>query len=165
VSPPIYGALTVGYLDEFARRLIAAILLIALVVVTVLAVADAPPFFEDPPTAAERAQDSVESFFAAGREGDFERACELLTPQASAYVRVIGAQLGGQRKVRNCPAVLESQSGRTFRGTEVEIIRMRVSGYRAVAETELRSPGKRPEERAVSLELQEGDWLIADFAG
>jgi hypothetical protein len=155
----------VGYLDQFERRRIAGILLIVVVIVGLLAITDTGPVFDDPPTPAEAAQDSVESFFAAAREGDFARVCELLTRRARAYVQIAGAQLGGERKVRRCPAVLEAQSGETFRGTEAEIIRMRVSGYRAVAETKLRSPGRDREERDIDLELEDGRWLIADFAG
>ena len=158
-----------GYLDQFERRRIAVILLIIGVVVGVLALADVGPAFDDPPTPSEQAQESVESFFAAAREGDFKDVCELLTRRARAYVQIAGAQLNsqlqGDRKFRGCAAVLKAQSGKSFRGTEAEVIRMRISGYRAVAETRLRAPGKDVEERAIDLELENGRWLIADFAG
>ena len=155
-----------GYLDQFERRRIAGILLIAALLVGVLAAADVGPLFDDPPTPAEQAQESVETFFTAAREGDFERVCDLLTRRARAYVQIAGAQLGGEQRVRKCPAVLELQSGETFRGTEAEIIRMRLSGYRAVAETKLRTPGEQgAQERDIDLELEDGRWLIADFAG
>jgi hypothetical protein len=157
----------VGYLDQYARRRIAAILLVAGVAVGALALADTGPLFDDPPTPQEQAQESVESFFAAAREGDFKRVCKLLTRRARAYVQILGTQLGGARKLRGCAEVLDTQFAEAFRGVEAEIIRMRVSGYRAVAETKLRSPGKKgAEERPVQLQLEDREWLIDfDFAG
>ena len=154
-----------GYLDEIARRRIAAVLLIAVTVAAVMAIADIGPF-SDPPTAEESVQESVEEFFGAAREGDFKSVCDRLARKAHALVLYTGARLGGGKKLDRCHEVLEAQAGEGLRRAAAEVHRVRVSGYSAVAEVRLRSPRtKGVEERSIELQLEDGEWLIADFAG
>ena len=151
-----------GYLSEIARRRIAALLLIAGVAVAVLAITDTWPF-DDPPTEEERVQAAVESFYAAGAEGDFAHYCALLTPAARDRVRVNAARLleeAGQLRCEEILAVAEEQ----FKGVSIRIREVSVSGIQARVEVNVKVADRAGvEPRTMLLEQNEaGEWHVSD---
>lgn len=151
-----------GYLDEQTRRRIAAILLVAGAVIAALAIADVGPF-SDPPTPEERAQDTVEEFFAAAEAGDFKSFCELLTRPAREGIEVRAGALAAEEGLQGCAEVLGALVGKQFEGMQLEVTLASVSGDLARVETELRLKGQAGrQQRSVLLELQDGEWLIYD---
>ena len=159
-----YGQPALGYLDEYTRRRVAAVLLVIGIVIAALAIADVGPFSE-PPTEEERAADAVEEFFAAATDGDFETFCGLLTKEARAAIELRGAALAAQtdKELKGCKEVLGTLVGKQFEGSELKITLSNVSGNRARVETELKlkgEPGRQ--QRSVLLQEIDGEWLIYD---
>lgn len=150
------------YLSDIARRRIAALLLVVGIALAVLAITDTWPF-DDPPTEEERAQDAVESFYAAAAEGDFATYCELLTSAARDGVRVNAARLleeAGSLKCEEILAVAEEE----FAGVTVRIRDVSVSGVQARVEANVKladTPGV--ESRTMFLERDDtGQWRVSD---
>lgn len=152
-----------GYLDEHTRRRVAAVLLVIGVVVAALAIADLGPF-SDPPTQEELAQETVEEFFAAAREGDFETFCGLLTGTARQGIEVRAGAIAAEEGLKGCAEILKALVGKQFEGSELTITLSSVSGNRARVETELKMKGEAGrQQRSVLLEQdRDGDWLISD---
>ena len=152
-----------GYLDEYTRRRVAAVLLVVSVVVAALAIADLGPF-DDPPTQEELAQETVEEFFAAARASDFQAFCDLLTKPARQAIEVRAGAIAAEENLKGCAEILGTLVGEQFAGSELRITLANVSGNRARVETELKlegEPGRQ--QRSVLLEQSpEGDWLIHD---
>ena len=151
-----------GYLDEHTRRRIAALLLVVGAIVVGLAVADVGPF-SDPPTEAELAQDTVEEFFAAAADGDFDAFCGLLTKSAREAIEIRAGALAAEQDLAGCAEILKAVAGKQFEDSELEIASSNVSGDQARVETELKlkgEPGK--EQRSVLLQLVRDEWLIYD---
>ena len=151
-----------GYLSDIARRRIAALLLVLGIVVAVLAVTDTWPF-DDEPTAEERAQEAVESFYAAAADGDFATYCSLLTPGARDRVRVNAARLleeAGQLKCEEILAVAEEE----FAGVTVRIRDVSVIGPQARVEADVKIPDTPGvESRTMFLERDDGgQWRVSD---
>lgn len=151
-----------GYLNPHTRRRIAASLLVIGVVVAVLAIADLGPF-ADPPTQEERAQETVEEFFAAGAEGDFETFCGLLTRPARESIEVRAGALAAEQDLEGCTEILTALVGEQLEGSELTVVLTSVSGDRARVETELKVKGEAGrEQRSVLLQLADGEWRIYD---
>ncbi|MGI9020252.1 MAG: hypothetical protein ACR2G3_06035 [Solirubrobacterales bacterium] len=152
-----------GYLDEYTRRRVAAVLLVVGIVVAVLAIANVGPF-SDPPTQEELAQETVEEFFAAARAGDFKTFCDLLTKAARQGIEVRAGAIAAQEDLEGCAEILGTLVGKQLEGSELRITLSNVSGNRARVETELKlegEPGRQ--QRSVLLEQSpDGDWKISD---
>lgn len=152
-----------GYLDPYTRRRIAAVLLVLIVVVAGLAIADVGPF-EDEPTEEERAADTVEQFFGAAADGDFNTFCNLLTKEARKSVEVRAGEVASEQNLAGCAEVLDALAGEQFKDSELRVVSSNVSGDLARVETELKipdEPGKQ--QRSVLLQLSEGEWYVQDF--
>ena len=151
-----------GYLDEYTRRRVAAVLLAIGLVIAVLAIADLGPF-DNPPTQEELAQETVEDFFAAAAEGDFKTFCGLLTRTAREAIEVRAGAIAAEEGLKGCAEILDTLVGKQLEGSELEITLANVSGNRARVETELKVKGEAGrEQRSVLLELDDGEWLIYD---
>jgi hypothetical protein len=149
-------------LSDIARRRIAALLLILGIAVAALAMTDTWPF-DDPPTAEERVQDTVESFYAVGAAGDFAAYCALLTPAARDRVRVNAARLleeAGRLPCEEILAVAEEE----LKGQSIRIREVSVSGTQARAEVNVKVAGRAGvEPRTMLLEQNEaGEWKVSD---
>jgi hypothetical protein len=151
-----------GYLDEHTRRRVAAVLLVIGVVVAALAIADLGPF-SNPPTEEELAEGTVEEFFAAAADGDFETFCELLTKPARQGIEVRAGAIAAEEGLNGCAEVLTTLVGKQLADSQVTITFSNVSGDRARVETEIKIQGEAGrEQRSVLLELTGGEWLIYD---
>jgi hypothetical protein len=153
-----------GYLSDVARRRIAAAILIAGAGVGALAIADLGPF-SDPPTQAERARSTVERFFDAAHDKDFEAVCHQLTEQEQRTVEQRAGSLAIERGLKGCNEILRAYLGDQLSDTRIAKVEdVRVSGNRAVVDTNLRAPGsKRPQPTTFDLFLIEDQWRIADL--
>jgi hypothetical protein len=153
-----------GYLNEYTRRRVAAILLVAGIVVGVLAITDAPPLFDDPPTRAELAEEAMRKFFAAGAEEDFERVCSLMTQQErqSWQNPVIALAAGLKDEKPSCPDALEAVAKDELADAELELLEVSVSGSQARIEIKRRIEGEGRLQRTVLLQEVEGRWRIDD---
>lgn len=152
-----------GYLSEKTRRRIAAALLVVVAAIAALAIADVGPF-SDPPTEEELAEDTVEEFFAAAGEGDFDTVCDLLTKTARQGIEVRFGAIAAEEKLSDCAQILDEVIGKQLEGSELGIASSNVSGEAARVEAELKirgEPGR--EQRSVLLELVGSDWLISRF--
>ena len=153
-----------GYLSDVARRRIAALLLLAGIVVAVFAATDTGPLFDNPPTEEARVQETVEMFFGAAAEGDFEGYCALLTETARNLVRASAARLVQEGGRLSCAEIL-SIGEEAFAGATVRIREVSVSGNRARVEANLKRPGTPGvEPRTLILEQEQlgGEWRFAD---
>jgi hypothetical protein len=129
-----------------ARRRAVALLVIAAVVVAVVLI-----FFvggDDEADPAAEARAAAESFVGSLGAGDFDAACDDLS-------QALRTQLGGEE----CPAQIGVVAGEGE--VEIEITDVRVSGPKAVAETEVRRPGAGAQESSLELVEHEGSWEIA----
>ncbi len=154
-----------GYLSDVARRRIAALLLLAAIVVGALAIANVGPF-SDPPTQEERAQATVERFFAAARSKDFKAVCDQLTNQEQRTVEQRAGAIAAQQGLKGCADILEALLGDQLASSRIEKFdQVSVSGNQARIEAELRTPGsKHARPTTFQLFLVRGEWRIADFS-
>jgi ketosteroid isomerase-like protein len=132
--------------------------------VVALAVADVGPF-SDPPTEAERAQATVERFFDAAHDKDFEAVCHELTEQEQRTVEQRAGSLAIEQGLKGCNEILRAYLGDQLSATRIaEVEDVRVSGNRAVVDTSLNAPGsKRPQPTTFDLFLIADRWRIADL--
>ena len=152
-----------GYLSEKTRRRIAAALLVVGAAIAALAIADVGPF-SDPPTEEELAEDTVEEFFAAAGEGNFDTMCDLLTKPARQGIEVRFGEIAAEEKLGDCAEILDTVIGKQLEGSELGIASSNVSGEAARVEAELKIKGEPgQEQRSVLLELVGSDWLISRF--
>jgi hypothetical protein len=150
-------------LDEYTRRRVAAVLLVVVIVISALAIADVGPF-EDPPTQAALAEESVEEFFAAAEASDFQEFCDLLTKGAQQSIEVRTGAIAAEAGLKGCSEILKVFVGKQFADSDLVITFSNVEGNRARVETELKLKGEAGrQQRTVLLEQSpEGDWLISD---
>jgi Domain of unknown function (DUF4878) len=154
---------TVGLMDEVVRRRIAAVLLVAGIILGVLAIADLGPF-DDPPTEEERAQETVEDFFAAAGEGDFKQFCSMLSDTAVTRIEQESAAIARQQDLKGCRELVGARVGDNFDGVSVIVKQVSVSGPRARVEANLKSSGEPGHDPlTVDLEQVDGDWLVNEF--
>ena len=102
----------------------------------------------------QRAQETVERFFAAGNERDAETICRLVTSdQALAFGRASGGDC-----VSGMNALFEAEDPPR---TEVIIEDVRVLGNRATVDATITQGGEtRPS--SLSLIQEDGDWKLTD---
>jgi hypothetical protein len=153
----------VGYLDPYIRRRIAALLLIVGAAIAALALLDVGPF-SNPPTEADRAQAALEDFFAAARDKDFERVCELLSPAQQKTLEQAAQQLSKDKIGNGCVAAVSVGGGGALGHSELRIRDVRVSGSLAAIDASLRIEGvKGPQFRTFQLEEVRGEWRVSDL--
>ena len=133
--------------DSPRMRLIALLAAIAVLVVVALLVLGGGGTPED------EARQTAEEFTGAVEEGDSEAACELLSDE-------LRAGIGGDQ----CPQRLSAAAGEAGDGLEIVITAVRVSGPKAVADTEVTRPGaEAPQESTLEL-AEDGDgWRISSL--
>jgi 3-hydroxyacyl-CoA dehydrogenase len=153
-----------GNLSELARRRIAALILLAGIAVAALAIADVGPF-SDPPTEAQRAQETVEGFFAAAQHKDFKAACDQLTEEEQRAIEQRAGSIAAREKLKGCDEILKAFLGDELAGTKItKVADVRVSGNQAVVDANLSSPGEKgTRSTAFHLFLIRDEWKIADF--
>ncbi len=143
-----------GYLDVYARRRVAVLLFLVVVAVVVLASGNIGPF-SDPPTEMDRAQSALEDFFAAAREKDWDRVCDLLSPAQRKKIEAVA---------NGCASAVESTEGGALARSTLEIRDVRVSGALAAIDATIRIKGVRgPQSRTFQLEELDGTWVISDL--
>jgi Domain of unknown function (DUF4878) len=150
-----------GYLNQYTRRRVAAVLLVLGIVVVALAIADLGPF-SDPPTPEELAEDATREFFTAGAAEDYEKACSLMTKMTRETIERQFALLGAEENVEGCPAILEVAAKKALADGELEVLEISVSGPQARVEIKRRIEGEGRLQRTVLLQEVEGRWKIAD---
>ena len=107
----------------------------------------------DEPTAAEQARTGALEFVEAIEAGEFEAACDALT-------RELAEQLGGEA----CPQQVEAVAG-AGGDVAIEITSVRVSGPKAVAQTEVRRSGAGAMESSLELVEHDGSWRVSALGG
>jgi hypothetical protein len=154
----------VGYLSDVARQRIAAAILIVGLLVAGLAVADLGPF-SNPPTQAEQAQATVQRFFDAAHDKNFEDVCHQLTSQAQRTVEQRAGTLAVQQGLKGCDEIVRAFLGDQLSAARIANVEdVRVSGNRAVVDADIHSPGsKHPQATTFDLFLIKDQWRIADF--
>jgi hypothetical protein len=153
----LYGA----RVSPTLRRWIASALLLAGIAVAALAIADVGPF-EDPVTEEERAQQTVEDFFAAAARGDGKTFCALLTADARHALEIETAQRLQTDEPPRCEDLSKLLEA-AYKDSSVEIRYVNVSGTRARAETRYRIGGHGAGPRTVLLEQDsDGEWHVSD---
>lgn len=153
-----------GNLSEAARRRIAALILLAGIAVAALAIANVGPF-SNPPSEAERAQSSVESFFAAAQHRDFQSACDQLTEEEQRTIEQRAGSIAAKEGLKGCDQILKAFLGDQLAGTRItKVSQVRVSGNQAVVEASVSSPGEKgTRSTTFHLFLIRDEWKIADF--
>jgi hypothetical protein len=106
---------------------------------------------DDGPSADEEARAAAQEFTASLEGGDYSAACEELTDE-------LRAQLGGE----GCPDQLAAVAGEGS-GVSITVTNVRVSGPKAVAETQVVREGTPPRESSFELVEAEGAWLVSKF--
>jgi hypothetical protein len=153
----------VGYLSESTRRAVAGVLLVIGVVVGALAITDTA-FFEDPPSPEERVARTVTDFFEAAAAADFDRSCDLLSPNAQMQMQVSAAAITGEDRKLKCPEILDVLAKDLFADVEVRVRSVNIEGNRARAETTVKAEGEPSSIRQIPLEqADDGSWVISDF--
>ena len=136
-------------LDAPRLRLIALVVaVVAIAIVVVILVGGGGE------SAEEAAEGAAREFVGAVEEGDFETACGLLTDE-------LREGIGGDQ----CPDQLGATVGQAGEGLEIEVLDVRVSGPKAVAETRVRSSGAPPSESSFDMELKEESWRVSALGG
>ena len=153
-----------GNLSDVARRRIAALILLAGIAVAALAIADVGPF-SNPPSEAQRVQDSVQSFFAAAQHRDFKTACDQLTGEEQRTIEQRAGSIAAKEGLKGCDEILKAFLGDQLAGTRItRVSDVRVSGNQAVVEASVSSPGEKgARSTTFHLFLIGGEWKIADF--
>jgi hypothetical protein len=131
-------------LDAPRRRLITLLVAVAAVVVILILLTGG----EESPD--EAARTSAEEFVSALAEGDYETACGMLT-------EALRAQLGGE----GCPDQLAATVGQAGGELEIEVLDVRVSGPKAVAETRVQSSQAPATESSFDMELEGESWQVS----
>lgn len=132
-------------LDAPRRRLIlllVAVAAVAVVLILVLGGGDESP--------DEAARTGAEEFVSVLADGDYESACGMLTD-------ALAEQLGGDQ----CPDRLAATVGRAGEDLEIEVLNVRVSGPKAVADTRVRSAGAPATESSFDMELAGDTWEVS----
>jgi len=155
-----------GYLNQYTRRRVAAILLAVLVIggvgFLVYEVAGLGP-----PTPEEEAEEATREFFVAGAAGDYEKACSMMTGTTRETLERQFALLVAQEKIEGCSAILEVAAKEALADGELQVIEISVTGpeeeQRARVEIKRRIEGEGRLQRTVLLqEVGDGRWKISD---
>jgi hypothetical protein len=154
-----------GYLNQYTRRRVAAVLLVVGIVVGVLALTDAPPLFDDPPTPEELVEEATSEFFAAGASEEYVRACAQLTKASRETIERQFAALGTKEDVAGCPSILELVAKDVFGDLDYEVIEVSVSGPTARIEIKQRLEGQGRLQRSIQLQEESpGRWKISELS-
>lgn len=148
-------------MSPFARRRIAALLLLAALFLAVLALIGEGPFDDTPPPSEAHVAAKVEDLYGAAASGEFGRFCALLTDRARSTLQRNAARLTGDEDL-GCARALNLTLGDVLEGATVEVEEASVSGPRARVVARFRAPGEEPELRTVYLEDIDGEWLVTD---
>jgi hypothetical protein len=132
-------------LDAPRIRLIALVLAIAAIVVVLILILGGG---EESPD--EAARTSAEEFVSVLTDGDYESACGMLTDS-------LAEQLGGDQ----CQDRLAETVGQAGEDLEIEVLDVRVSGPKAVAETRVRSATAPATESSFDMELDGETWEVS----
>jgi len=108
---------------------------------------------DDEPSAAEEARAAAAEFVDAIEAGEFEMACDALT-------RELAEQLGGEA----CPEQVEAVAG-AGGDVAIEITSVRVSGPKAIAQTEVLRAGAGAQESSLELVEHDGSWRVSGLGG
>jgi hypothetical protein len=134
-------------LDAPRLRLIALLLgLAAIVVVAILLIGGG----EESPEESARA--SAEDFVGSLTAGDYDAACGMLSD-------TLRDQIGGE----GCADELSATVGQAGSGLEIEVVNVRVSGPKAVAETRVRSAQAPATESSFEMQLEEETWRVSSL--
>ncbi|MGI8462618.1 MAG: Rv0361 family membrane protein [Solirubrobacterales bacterium] len=134
-------------LDAPRMRLIALIAGIVVFVIVLILVLGGGGDEDDP---AAEARSTAEQFVSTVGAGEFETACGLLTKQ-------LAEQIGGAQ----CPDQLSATVGEAGTDISITVTNVRVSGPKAVAETEVRRSGAPPADSSLELVESDGEWQIS----
>ncbi|HEX6117326.1 MAG TPA: hypothetical protein VFY99_09510 [Solirubrobacterales bacterium] len=104
---------------------------------------------DDEPDPVEAARAAADEFVGAIGSGDFEAACGALTDE-------LASQLGGDACSEQIGAIA-GEGG----DVSIEVTNVRVSGPKAVAETEVRRAGAEAQESSFELVESEGSWKVS----
>ena len=148
---------------ELIRRRIAAVVILIAVAIAIMALTDAAPFFDDV-TEEQRVTDTVERFFAAFEERDFETVCSLFSPSVVQEIKQVGATQTKKGEPKGCVEILDARYAdvpdeQAKLGLKIEDVR--VSGPRAVADVVVKTE-EVPKGRSLPVELELGPdgWLV-----
>lgn len=133
-------------LDPARRRLIALTVGIAAVAVALFVLLGGGE------SDLDQARGASEEFASAIESGDFETACGLLTPE-------LRESAGGEE----CPDQLAATVGTAAEEVDVEILSVRVSGPKAVADTRVNRSDGESSESSLELQLSDERWQISAF--
>jgi len=153
-----------GNLSEAMRRRIAAMILLAGIAVGGLALANVGPF-SDPPSQAQRAQDTVEGFFTAAQHHDFKAACDQLTEEEQRAIEQRAGSVAAREGLKGCDEILKAFLGDQLAATKItRVADVRVSGNQAVVDASVSSPGEKgAQSTTFHLFLIRDEWKISDF--
>ncbi len=104
---------------------------------------------DEEPSSAEAARAAADGFVAALEGGEFNAACDALTPE-------LAEQLGGDA----CSEQIAQVAGESS-GVSITITSVRTSGPKAVAQTEVRREGEPAQESSLDLVEHEGEWQVS----
>ena len=104
---------------------------------------------DDEPNPSEAAQAAADDFVGAIGSGDFDAACAALTEE-------LAAQLGGDA----CPEQIGQLAGEDGE-VEIEVTDVRVSGPKAVADTEVHRQGAGAQESSFELVDSDDGWKVS----
>ena len=125
-------------------RLIALLAVIAAIVIVVVIVIGGG---ESPEEAAEGA---AQEFVSAFEAGDFKAACGMLTDE-------LRSGIGDDQ----CPDQLATTVDAAGEGLAIEVVDVRVSDPKAVADTEVRRPQGPPAESSFDMQLSDDTWQVS----
>src|ERR687896_779602 len=98
----------------------------------------------------EAARSTAEDFVSSLADGDYETACGMLTD-------ALVSQIGGE----GCPDQLGATVGQAGEDLEIEVLDVRVSGPKAVAETRVRPSDGPATESSFDMELDGETWEVS----
>ena len=105
---------------------------------------------DDEATPSEAAQSAADQFVSSLEAGDFEAACGDMTD-------ALAQQLGGEK----CPDQISTIAGQAGEDLSITITDLRVSGPKAVADTDVERAGAPKQESSFDLELSDGTWRVS----
>ena len=147
-------------MSDVVRRRVAAVLLVFGALVVVLAISDTGPF-SDPPSTEDEVRATVEAFFGAASAGDSATFCAMLTDDARRGLRVQTAQRLQTDRLPKCERIIDALVS-VFKGSEVAVSYVSVSGDRARVEARYRLSKAAAQPRTVLLVDEHGEWRISD---
>jgi ketosteroid isomerase-like protein len=149
--------------SEVLRRRVSAVVILVAAAIVIMALTDAAPFFDDV-TEEQRVTDTVERFFAAFEERDFETVCSLFSPEVRQGIEQVGATQTKKGEPKGCVEILDARYAEVpdeQAKLSLKIEDVRVSGPRAVADVVVKTE-EVPKGRSLPIELELGPdgWLV-----